>query len=200
MVIKRRVIEKIGNVDEIFELGYFDDVDYSVRAIEAGFLCVKALNVYVHHERNVTALDVLRNDKWNELHEKNKLIYYKKWGRPLKIDIILDNKNACKNPDTLTQIRNAIFYLARQQHRVNVWTAVRLEDKFQHTNVRLKRCNPVFLNLFTFFDLYLNQKKKPEKRYNAVFKYTQMDDFAGSVKETVDRIKKKTKETINVNM
>ena len=41
-LIKREVINKIGGLDEIFSPGYFDDWDYSARAIRAGFRCVRA--------------------------------------------------------------------------------------------------------------------------------------------------------------
>ncbi|GAI94267.1 unnamed protein product, partial [marine sediment metagenome] len=59
-VFKRAVIEKIGKVDEVYGLAYFDDVDYSVTAIDAGFLALRALDTYVYHHRNVTFFEVLK--------------------------------------------------------------------------------------------------------------------------------------------
>lgn len=202
VVIKRAVIEKIGKVDEIYGLAYFDDVDYSVRAIEAGFLALRALNTYVYHKRNVTFFEILKGKKWNELHERNKLIYYKKWGRPLKVVVVLNNK-ICKDQNALDRVEDTVLYLAGKQHRIDIWSPQKLEDRFQHTNIRLKVHHPLLLNLFVSLDQYVNRKKRIEKRYNAVFDYsrqTQYEDFNRFIKETIDRAKEKTKESININV
>jgi len=199
MVAKRSVIDKIGGIDEAFGLAYFDDVDYSIRAIEAGFLCLRALDTYVHHERNVTAFEILRDEKWNELHERNKLICYKKWGRPLRIGIVLD-KRACRDYTALNRIEKSVFYLARKQHRLDIWGPRKLEPVFRHTNVRLKACHPLFLRFFSSLDFYVNRKRKPEKRYNAVFRCTGERSMTNRMIEIVDRMKKNTKDKINVKL
>jgi len=202
VVIKRSVIEKIGKVDEIYGLAYFDDVDYSVTAIEAGFLCLRALDTYVYHHRNVTFFEILKMGKWNELHEKNKLIYYKKWGKPLKLAIVLDKK-ICKNRHMLDKVEDTVFYLARKQHHIKIWCPEKLPDRFQYTNIKLKTYHPLLLRLILFFDLYMNKRKRLEKRYNAVLDYGKEKDaekFNRFIIETVDNLKEKTKESINVNV
>ena len=198
VVIKRSVVEKIGKVDEIYGLAYFDDVDYSVTAIEAGFLCLKALDTYVYHCRNVTFFEVLKGKRWNELHEKNKLIYYKKWGKPLKIAIILD-KEICKDTHSLDKIEKTLFSLARKQHHIYLWSPKRFDSKFQHTNIKLKVFHPLFLKSIASLDLYWNKKKRPEKRYNAVFNYgknAKADDLT-IIEDRVSSMKEKTKELVN---
>ncbi len=190
-VIKRAVIEKIGKVDERYGLGYLDDVDYSIRAIEAGFSCIRALDTYVYHEGNVTANKVL-GDKWDELHERNKLIRRKKWGDPLKIVIIL-NRKVCRRSDILNRVEDIVFYLAREQHHIDIWSPRKFNNKFRHTNVKLK-VYPLLLKFFVSFDLYTNKKKKPEKRYDAVFNYDHKhSNFNEFIKETADKMKEKTK-------
>jgi glycosyltransferase involved in cell wall biosynthesis len=49
LLARRDVLERIGNWDERFHPGFFVDDDLSVRAREAGFRLVVALDVYVHH-------------------------------------------------------------------------------------------------------------------------------------------------------
>ena len=198
-VIKRSVIEKIGKVDEIYGLAYFDDVDYSVRAIEAGFVALRALDTYVYHHRNVTFFEVLKGKKWNELHEKNKLIYYKKWGKPLKVVIIL-NDRAFLRKEILDRIEEAVFYLARKQHRIDIWSPGKAPGRFRHTNVKMKVSNWPLLKLRVSIDLGLNKTKKPDKRYNAVFKNADDPAFPEFVKETVDHMKEKTKDTVRVKV
>ncbi|UCD54853.1 MAG: glycosyltransferase family 2 protein [Candidatus Omnitrophota bacterium] len=203
IVIKRAVIEKIGKVDESYGLGYLDDVDYSIRAIEAGFSCVRALDTYVYHEGNVTANKVL-GKRWDELHERNKLICRKKWGDPLKIIIVL-NRKLCKKidisgrtNDILSRIEDIVFYLARRQHHIDIWSPRNFNDRFRHTNVELK-IRPFLLKLSVFIDLYMNKRKRQEKRYHAVFNYDHnRNDYNEFIKETVDRMKEKTKEAIGI--
>ena len=199
VVVKRAVMDRIGKVDEIYGLAYFDDVDYSVTAIEAGFLAVRALDTYVYHKRNATFFEVLKGKKWNELHEKNKLIYYKKWGRPLKIVVVL-NKRVFENEKTLCNVENAVFYLARKQHHVDIWSPRKLKGRFRHTNIKSKVYPPGLLQMFLSFDLNVNAKRKPEKRYSAVFKDTEKYDFPERMKETVDRMKEETKEAVHADM
>lgn len=218
VVLKRAVVDRIGKIDERYGLAYFDDVDYSVTAIEAGFIALRALDTYVYHHRNVTFFEILKGPGWNELHEKNKLIYYKKWGKPLKISIILDSEKI-KDKDGLKDIASTSFYLARKQHRLYIWGADKASRSlFSHTNI-ITRNYPLYLsNPLMLLDLYLNIRKKKDKRYDAVFVYDKnlckrlkkadfkdldifynnKPDFNDFVKKTIDDMKEKTKETVNV--
>jgi GT2 family glycosyltransferase/tetratricopeptide (TPR) repeat protein len=49
LLIRRQALDKIGGFDERYGLGFFDDDDLCVRAREAGFRLLLALDVYVHH-------------------------------------------------------------------------------------------------------------------------------------------------------
>ncbi len=215
VVFKREVVDRIGNVDEIFGLAYFDDVDFSVRAIQAGFLVALAIDTYVYHHRNVTFFEVLKGKKWNELHEKNKHIYYRRWGRPLKIAVILD-KPSCENKESLNRIRQTIFYLARRQHHIVLWAPPSAKNEFQHTNIKFKSYIQPFLQFLPVLELYANCRKKAEKRYSAIFSFDHKfgqfirsvpsmnkmpiyikapnEDFNAFVRKEVDVIKEKTKE------
>jgi hypothetical protein len=181
----------------------------SVSATEAGFLCLRALDTYVYHHRNATFFEVLKGEKWNELHEKNKLIYYNRWGRPLKVSIVLDGKS-CREKEFLNRIEDTVFYLARKQHHIDLWSPRRFTGMFQHTNVRIRTYPAMLLQHAAFFDFFMNTKKKPEKRPNAIFScslklgrllsgdkiFAEGRDFDGFIKETVDRLKEKTKEKV----
>ncbi len=54
LMIRRDVYERIGGLDERFGLGFFEDDDYCVRALHAGFLLNIALDVFIHHFGNKT--------------------------------------------------------------------------------------------------------------------------------------------------
>jgi predicted O-linked N-acetylglucosamine transferase (SPINDLY family)/GT2 family glycosyltransferase len=79
LLARREALNALGNFDEGFGLGFFEDDDLSVRAVRAGFGLLVALDVFVHHfgSRTFAALGVdcpaqLRanfgrfRDKWGE--------------------------------------------------------------------------------------------------------------------------------------
>jgi GT2 family glycosyltransferase/tetratricopeptide (TPR) repeat protein len=81
LLARREVLDKVGGFDEQFGIGFFDDDDLSVRARQAGFRLLVALNVFVHHfgNRTFTGLGIdcprqLRENferfraKWGEGH------------------------------------------------------------------------------------------------------------------------------------
>ena len=49
LLIRRAVIEAIGLLDEQFGIGCFEDDDYCLRAIQAGYRAVIAADAFVHH-------------------------------------------------------------------------------------------------------------------------------------------------------
>jgi GT2 family glycosyltransferase len=54
IVVRRRVLDRIGLLDERFEVGNYEDDDLCRRALAAGYLLVVARDVYVHHEGSLT--------------------------------------------------------------------------------------------------------------------------------------------------
>jgi len=77
VAIKREVIDKIGLLDEIYTPGNYEDDDYCLRAIDAGFKLGIAKDCYVHHFLSVTH-KALKLD-YQSLQNKNKKIFNDKW-------------------------------------------------------------------------------------------------------------------------
>jgi GT2 family glycosyltransferase/tetratricopeptide (TPR) repeat protein len=49
LLVRREVFERVGGLDERYGLGFFDDDDLCLRARQAGFGLLVALDVFVHH-------------------------------------------------------------------------------------------------------------------------------------------------------
>lgn len=160
ILIKRAVMERIGVLDEEYGMGYYDDDDYSVRAIRSGFKCVRANDVFVRHLRDSTFSSIFKDDKRRELHEKNKRLFYSKWGRRLKIVLISARKKDKRISDIATS-------LARRQHVVYLWS--RSPAKLEHINIREKTAPELLFKLSCAAALALNGTKKDSKRYDLVF-------------------------------
>jgi GT2 family glycosyltransferase/tetratricopeptide (TPR) repeat protein len=78
LLVRREVLERVGGFDERFGLGFFDDDDLCVRAREAGFGLVVALDVYIHHFGSRT-FQALGLDCPKEL-ARNFEMFKAKWG------------------------------------------------------------------------------------------------------------------------
>jgi GT2 family glycosyltransferase len=163
VLIKREVIDAIGGLDEAYGLGYYDDDDFSVRAIRAGYRCVRANDVYVEHLRDSTFAAVFQDSKRRELHEKNKALFYSKWGKRLKVLVIItrdmDKDRASKE----------LFDMARDQHIVYIWRSTFSALKLNHINIR-ELFFPVFFTWRVMeFAVWFNYEKRPGKRYDVIF-------------------------------
>jgi glycosyltransferase involved in cell wall biosynthesis len=82
LVVKREVIEKIGCLDEAFGDGYWEDNDYSRKAQEAGFRCLRLLDTYVWHDVGASFEQTAGR---KEREKGNEALYFGRWGRPLRI-------------------------------------------------------------------------------------------------------------------
>ena len=77
MLIDRRVIDKIGLLDERFGLGNYEDQDFCRRALKAGFKAFVANEVFVHHFGSRSFLE--NNFDYGEILEENRRKYELKW-------------------------------------------------------------------------------------------------------------------------
>ncbi|MDO8525978.1 MAG: glycosyltransferase family 2 protein, partial [Candidatus Omnitrophota bacterium] len=116
MFIKRKLLERIGGFDEIYGMGNFEDTDFSRRAAQAGYRCVRACGAYVHHREN-TSFNKVRT--FDEDFKRNREIYEFRWGHPKRIAYILDKveTNLLKkmNGDSVGFVKkgNWVWYFVR---------------------------------------------------------------------------------------
>lgn len=162
ILIKRAVIDKIGGLDETYGLGYYDDDDYSVRAIRAGFRCIRANGIIVRHLRDTTFSAIFPDDKRRALHQKNKELFYSRWGKRLRLVFIISK------PLGRDKVSAVLLRMARKQHIVYVWNMASPLG-LEHINIRERRMSAALSSLRCAALLTLNGMKKDPKRYNAVF-------------------------------
>src|SRR5262249_3380546 len=77
LLIRRELIERIGLLDERFGVGCFEDDDYCLRALRAGYRAVIAGDAFVHHfgGRTFAASGV----DFNALMRRNEELFHAKW-------------------------------------------------------------------------------------------------------------------------
>ncbi len=162
LLTKRDVIDRIGLLDEAYGLGYYDDHDYSIRAIRAGFKCVKANDVYVEHVSGSTFSAVFKNDKGRQLHSRNSCIFRSKWGRTLKVLFIATRS---RDKELFSRV---LFSLARRQHIVYFWNP---GSPFaaEHINIRERLLPKYFYAPLVYLKVLLNRLRGEGKRYDIIF-------------------------------
>ncbi|MFA6610249.1 MAG: glycosyltransferase family 2 protein [Candidatus Omnitrophota bacterium] len=162
ILIKRAVMNKIGWLDEDYGMGYYDDDDYSVRAIQEGFRCVRANDIIVEHLGDSTFSAVFGDARRRDLHQKNKELFYSKWGSRLKLLFII-TKDAGRK-----ELSDTMLSLARKQHIVYMWNPKRVKC-INHINVRERIVPALARSVCLYLELYLNKSRKGTKRFDMVF-------------------------------
>jgi GT2 family glycosyltransferase len=79
VMMRRAVLEEVGELCEEYSRGFFEDDDYCRRVERAGWSIECADDVFVHHHLSAS-FDALGATAKRELFERNKAIYESKWG------------------------------------------------------------------------------------------------------------------------
>jgi len=170
VLIKRAVIDKIGFLDEAYGLGYYDDDDYSVRAITAGYRCVRANSVVVLHLKDCTFSALFEDSRRRELHEANKRLFYSKWGKRLKLIFIIG-----RTPES-GDIPALLLKLARKQHVIDIWN-LSSPLRIEHTSIREKILPRAVGGIIAPMLILSEKIRKPSRRHDLTFVITAGKDM-----------------------
>jgi GT2 family glycosyltransferase/glycosyltransferase involved in cell wall biosynthesis len=80
VAIRRAVIEQVGELDEGYGSGYFEDDDYCMRVRKAGHQLAVCDDVFVHHHHSAS-FDLIGEPAKTALMKRNRRIFEKRWGR-----------------------------------------------------------------------------------------------------------------------
>lgn len=79
VMMRREVYESVGDLDEAYGLGFFEDDDYCRRVEGSGWALVCAEDVFVYHHLSAS-FDKL-GDARRALFDRNRQLYESKWGQ-----------------------------------------------------------------------------------------------------------------------
>ena len=77
---RREVLLEIGQLDEDFAIGMFEDDDYSLRVTTAGYRVVCVEDAFVHHFGQ-GSFRKLESTAYDALFERNQALFERKWNR-----------------------------------------------------------------------------------------------------------------------
>jgi GT2 family glycosyltransferase len=87
------VFQEVGGLDERFEIGMFEDDDYSRRIREAGYRVVCAENAFVHHFGEASLGQLAADGRYGELFHANRRRFEEKW------DVSWESHDRRRDPD-----------------------------------------------------------------------------------------------------
>jgi hypothetical protein len=80
VALRRDVYERVGPLDERFQLGLFEDDDYSLRVRALGQRVACAQDVFIHHFGQASFGKLLASGEYMALFEANRRRFESKWG------------------------------------------------------------------------------------------------------------------------
>ncbi|MCM8790562.1 MAG: glycosyltransferase family 2 protein [Candidatus Omnitrophica bacterium] len=153
MLMKRAVLEKVGLFDEDYNIGYFEETDFSKRAQEAGFTIVRAKASYVYHKEGISFKEL---DRRESLFKANESIYFRKWGRRVRAAYLAEDLSFGAKVDKIAAA------VARDGHQMLILTKKGVEwpITIDHFDVRKQEvaCAPFALG--SFLQLLKRRRKK----------------------------------------
>ncbi len=78
--MRRETFTLVGELDERFGLGMFEDDDYAIRVRDVGLRVVCVEDVFVHHHGKASFKN-MPPAQYQELFEKNRALFEAKWGK-----------------------------------------------------------------------------------------------------------------------
>jgi len=135
VAIRRKVLDKVGLLDENFGIGMFEDDDYCVRAKKARFTLAVVEDCFIYHKGSVT-FSKLSGEKYHTLFEKNKAYfrekhklewtltdiafsYWKKFNHDLQVYVDNNKRITAEMERIISRIEN-FKHLLLQIHRVEL--------------------------------------------------------------------------------
>lgn len=80
LLIRDSVVKEVGLFDEAYGIGNFEDDDYCLRTLRAGYRLCVAEDCFVFHYGGRTFLSMgIVDDQWKTLMEQNERLFQEKW-------------------------------------------------------------------------------------------------------------------------
>lgn len=159
MLIKQELIKRIGYLDEIFSIGYFEDQDYSRRASSAGYICAMAKASYIWHAEGASTKRL--NREREKLFKKNAKIFHNRWGKSKRIAYVI-SRHYNGNFDA---VKKDMLKFAKENNWVTIFKKRTLNGVSvpEHSNIALVELPDRFFLINVIFKI-----AKKKKRFDRV--------------------------------
>lgn len=111
MLIRRAVLDAVGALDEAYDQGFFEDNDFSRRAQQAGYICVRVDDAYVRHIKHQSFGKVPKVT--NRLWTRNQRLFEERWGRPKRY-LLLPRRPCADEVRALARAGSEVYVVANR--------------------------------------------------------------------------------------
>jgi len=157
LCIRREVIEKVGGLSEEFHPIFFEDTDYSMKALKAGFIIGVAKAAYVWHKEHASFKQM--GSKREEFFVKSRETFRKKWGKILRIAWVVNSAEelsaALNDAIKLARNGNYLWFLVKNL-KSNAAEIFQKLNLFEHSGIKFIR----YSNIFNLLWIILTKKKR----------------------------------------
>ncbi|MGB2706245.1 MAG: glycosyltransferase family 2 protein [Candidatus Omnitrophota bacterium] len=90
MLVRKKVFDEIGLLDQVYGMGNFDDTDFSLRAKKKGYKTVRSFASLVYHkeQRSFNLIKSFGSD-----FRKNRAIFESRWGATERVIVVMRSIN-----------------------------------------------------------------------------------------------------------
>lgn len=138
LLIRDRVVQEIGRFDESYGIGNFEDDDYCLRVLRAGYRLCVAEDAFVFHYGSRTLIGMGMVDMaWQELIGRNERIFSEKWAvRPEeRSDAVQQSRRL--NQEARRAFEDASFAEAIRLYKTAIETAPTYEINYNDLGATL---------------------------------------------------------------
>lgn len=111
LLIKRAVVERIGLLDESIGPFFYEDEDYGVRALEAGFRSVVVPSAYVYHVEHHSVNHLPEREA---IYQASRRRFREKWGKSLRVAYCPTRRLPFGSPELQEALTRAIGWARRR--------------------------------------------------------------------------------------
>jgi O-antigen biosynthesis protein len=171
MFIRREVIQKVGGLSLEFKPMFFEDTDYSLKALKAGYLIGAAKGAYVWHKQHGSF------DTCDAMHQayfdNSKAVFNSKWGKIRRVAVLVDKQDDIREilGKAVIMARNSAFVTLMAPHVETDRTKLFAQYAIiEHTGILPRKISNIF---FAFFEILFKKK-----RYDIVVTRNKLLSFA----------------------
>ncbi|MDH5298273.1 MAG: glycosyltransferase family 2 protein, partial [Desulfobulbaceae bacterium] len=89
VAIRKKAYQQLGGLDENFGLGYFEDTDFSMKALQNGFKMMVTEDVFIYHQAG-QSFSRFKKQFVKKLMRQNRRLLQQKYGRDCKLRHLRD--------------------------------------------------------------------------------------------------------------
>jgi hypothetical protein len=151
--MRRELLERVGYFDEVYNPGYFEETDYCYRAQAKGIGVGRARAAYVYHKGSAS---FNRLDSKSDLFKRNEEIFFRRWGRPVRIGYFVNT------PDASRRVSDIAAGAARMGHQILIFLkdGVEWPVAIDHFDIRRVDMTGTFFGLGCLYAIWKRKKKK----------------------------------------